>query len=92
MMSPLPGECSCPGERGPGCHGIPARQRPRACDCTQSWECGREALEKTRKQEQEGENSQDHQAPGGLTVAPASALPGAGTALACGAELRGKNG
>lgn len=60
IMSPLPGECSRPDERGPGCNGIPAWQRPRACDYALSWECGRKAVEKTWKQEQEGENSQDH--------------------------------
>lgn len=60
VVSPFPGECSCPDERGPGCHGVPAWERPRACNYTHSWQCGGKTLEKTRKQEQEGETPQDH--------------------------------
>lgn len=81
VVSPFPGERSCPDERGPGCHGVPAWERPRACSCSQSCQCGRKALEKTRKQEQEGENPQDHQAPGGLAVASVFCLFRAGTEL-----------
>lgn len=59
-MSSFPGECSCPDERSPGYHGVPAWQWPRVCAYSQFWECGGKALEKTREQEQEGESSQAH--------------------------------
>lgn len=87
-MFPLPGECSCSDERRPGYDGIPAWQRPCVCACTQCWERGRKALEKTWQQEQEGESTQDHQAPGELAMALIPGLPRAGSALSCRHGLR----
>lgn len=84
----LPGECSCSDERRPGYDGIPTWQRPCVCACTQCWERGRKALEKTWQQEQEGESTQDHQAPGELAIALIPSLPRAGSALSCRHGLR----